>query len=65
MLISCNPDSDFDPWNRYRGVDLEKTVETEGQVCSKICMALIPLADKSYKLEHNSRKMSRNILVVD
>jgi len=28
-------------------------------------MALIPLADKSYKLEHNSRKMGQTVLVVD
>jgi hypothetical protein len=27
-------------------------------------MALIALAGKSYKLEHNSRKMSRKVLVV-
>jgi hypothetical protein len=36
MLHQSDPDTDLDHWNRYRSVDLEKTVETEIQVYSKI-----------------------------
>jgi len=57
----------LDHWKRYRGVDLEKTVETASRVYSKILYAfdLISSAGKSYRLEHNSMKMSRKMLVVD
>ncbi len=43
MLDQSGPDSGLGHWNRYRGVDLEKTVETETQVNSKkYSMDLLP-----------------------
>jgi hypothetical protein len=59
MRGQSDPDSGLGHWNRYRDVDLEKTVESEGEA---YCMFLITLAGKSYKLEHNSRKMRRKVL---
>ncbi len=36
MLDQSDPDSGLDHWNWYRGVELEKYVETQSQVYSKI-----------------------------
>jgi hypothetical protein len=36
MLDQSDPDSGLDHWKWYRGVELEKNVETESQVNSKI-----------------------------
>jgi len=36
MLNQLDPDSGLDHWNWHRGVELEKNVETESQVYSKI-----------------------------
>ncbi len=61
MLDQSDPDSGLNTevWNS------RKLSRPKVKYIVKSCMLFIPLAGKSYKLEYNSRKISRKVLVID